>query len=71
MMHKDINHSQHISSHCDDTVNCSNDTIIKQEIKEEADEDVDEGQDVEDTNLDADHLVDCSQYVQVQMKLSK
>ena len=66
MMHKDINHSQ-----SDDTVNCSTATIINQECKEEADEDVDEGQDVEDTNLDTDHLVDCSQYVQVQMKLSK
>ena len=71
MMHKDINHSQHISAQSDDAVNCSTYTIINQECKEEADEDVDEGQDVEDTNLDADHLVDCSQYVQVQMKLSK
>jgi hypothetical protein len=42
----------------------STETDIKEEIKEE----VDEEQGFDDSNLDTDNLVYCSQYVQVQMK---
>ena len=45
----------------------STENYIKEEIKEEADEE----QGVEDSNLDTDNLVDCSEYVQVQMNLTK
>jgi hypothetical protein len=45
-------------------------TYIKEEIKEEVNES-DEGQDVDDSNLDTDNLVDCREYVQVQMNLTK
>ena len=37
----------------------STETYIKEEIKEE----VDEGQGFDDSNLDTDNLVDCSEYV--------
>ena len=40
---------------------------IKEEIKEE----VDEEQGFDDSNLDTDNLVDCSEFVQVQMNLTK
>ena len=43
---------------------------VKEEIKEEVNES-DEGQGVEDSNLDTDNLVDCSEYVSVQMNLPK
>ena len=36
---------------------------IKQEINE--------GQCVEDSNLDTDHLLDCSQYIQIEMNLTE
>ena len=49
------------------SVSYSIETYIKEEIKEE----VDEEQGVEDSNLDTDNLVDCSEYVQVQMNLTK
>ena len=39
---------------------------IKQEVKEE----LDEGNGVEDFNLDTDDVVDCSQYVKVQINLT-
>ena len=39
---------------------------IKEEVKEE-----DEGQGVDDSNLDTDNLVDCSEYVKVEMNFSK
>jgi uncharacterized Zn-finger protein len=42
-------------------------SYIKEEIKEE----VDEGQGVKDSNQDNDNLVDCSEYIQVQMNLPK
>ena len=43
---------------------------VKQEIKEEVlTEMYEEG--VEDSKLDTDNLVDCSEYVQVQMNLSE
>jgi hypothetical protein len=45
----------------------STETYIKEEIKEEVNES-DEEQGVYDSNLDTDNLVDCSEYVQVQMK---
>ena len=45
----------------------STETYIKEEIKGEADEE----QGFDDSNLDTDKLVDCSEYVQVQMKLTK
>ena len=41
-------------------------TYIKKEIKEEADEE----QGLDDSNLDTVNLVDCSEYVQVQMNLT-
>ena len=44
----------------------STENYIKKEIKQE----VDEGQGVEDSNLDTDNLVDCSEFVQVQMNLT-
>ena len=43
---------------------------VKEEIKEEVME-PDEGQGVEDSNLDTDIPADCSEYVQVQMNLTK
>ena len=43
-------------------------SIVEHEIKDEV---KDEGQVLEDFNLDTDNLVDCSQYVQVQMNLPK
>ena len=72
MMHKDINHSQHIPQSVEDPLLIDNYTGsgVEQEVKEEVNES-DEGQGVEDSTLDTDHLVDCSQYVQVQMNLSK
>ena len=42
---------------------------VKEDIKEELIES-DEGQGVEDSNLDTHNPVDCSQYVQVQMNLN-
>ena len=48
----------------------STETYIKQEIKEEVKE-VDEGQGFDDSNLDTNTFVDCSEYVQVQMNLTK
>ena len=45
------------------SISYSSETYIKQEIREE----VDEGQGIEDSNLDTDNLVDCSEYVQVKM----
>ena len=48
----------------------STESYCKQEIKEEVKE-LDDGQGAEDSNLDTDNLVDCSQYVQVEMNLSK
>ena len=41
-------------------------SIVKQEIKEESYERLG----FEDSNLDTDHLLDCSDYVQVQMNLT-
>ena len=52
------------------SISYSTETYIKQEIKEEVKE-VDEGQGFDDSNLDTDNLVDCSEYVQVQMNLPK
>ena len=49
------------------SISCSTETYIKKEIKEE----VDKEQGFEDSNLDTDNLVDCSEYVQVQMNLTK
>ena len=48
----------------------STESGVKQEIKEEVQE-FGEGQGVEDSNLDTDNLVDCSEFVQVQMNLPK
>ena len=47
-------------------ISYSTETYIKQEIKEEV-TDSDEEQGFDDSNLDTDNLVDCSEYVQVQM----
>jgi KRAB domain-containing zinc finger protein len=47
-----------------------NHVAVKQEIKEEVVES-DEGQGVDNSNLDTDNLVDCSQYLQVQMNFTK
>ena len=71
MMHKDINHSQNISQIYEDPspMNYYTESGVKEEIKEEVMES-DEGQGVEDDNLDTDNSVDCSQYVQVQMNLT-
>ena len=71
MMHKDINHSQPIPQSVEDPFTIDNYTGsgVKQEVKEEV-KVTDEGQGVEDSNLDTDHLVDCSQYVQVEMNLT-
>ena len=49
------------------SISYSTETYIKQEIKEE----VDEEKGFDDSNLDTDNLVDCSEYVQVQMNLPK
>ena len=65
MMHKDVNHTQHIHEQSIDTVNYNTNSSIKQEVKEEVKE-LDEGEGVNDSNL-----VDYSQYVQVQMNLTK
>ena len=46
----------------------STESYLKQEIKEEVKE-LDDG--AEDSNLDTGNLVDCSQYAQVEMNLSK
>ena len=72
MMHKDINHSQAISLSVEDPLPIDNYTGsgVRQEVKEEVKES-DEGQGVDDSNLDTDHLVDCSQYLQVQINLAK
>ena len=43
------------------SISYSTETDINEEIKEE----VDEEQGVDDSNLDSDNLVDCSEYVQV------
>ena len=51
-------------------VSFSTESGVKQEIKEDV-TDLDEGQGAEDSNLETDNLVDCSEYVQVQMKLTK
>ena len=53
----------------EESVDDPTESYIKLEIKEEAKE-MDEGQGVEDSNLYADSLVDCSEYVQVQMNLT-
>ena len=47
-----------------------NESVVKEEIKEEV-KDLDEEQGFDDSNLDTDNLVYCSQYVQVQMNLTK
>ena len=65
MMHKDVNHTQHIHEQSVDTVNYNTNSSIKQEVKEEVKE-LDEGEGVNDSNL-----VDYSQYVQVQMNITK
>ena len=72
MMHKDINHSQPIPQSVEDPLPIDNYTGsgVKQEVKKEVKE-LDEGQGVEDSNLDTDHLVDCSKYLQVEMNLTK
>ena len=49
------------------SISYSTETYIKQEIKEE----VDNEQVFDASNLDTDNLVDCSEYVQVQMDLTK
>ena len=49
------------------SISCSTETYVKNEIKEE----VDEEQGFDDSNLDTDNLVDCSEYVQVEMNLTK
>ena len=69
-MHKDINHSQNTSQIYEDplSMNDYTESGVKEEIKEEAIES-DEGQGVEDSNLDTDNPVDCSEYVQVLMNL--
>ena len=48
----------------------STEIVLKQEIKEEV-KDSDEEQGVEDSNVDTGNLVNCSEYVQVQMNLTK
>ena len=50
-------------------IDYNTESSVKQEIKEEVTE-LDEGQGVEDYDLDAEHNVDYSEYVQVQMNLS-
>ena len=52
------------------SISYSTENYIKEEIKEEVNE-FDEGQGVDHSNLDTDNLVDCSEYVQVQMNLTK
>jgi uncharacterized Zn-finger protein len=49
------------------SISLSTERYIKEEIKDE----VDEGQGFEDSNLATDNLVDCSEYIQVQMNLPK
>ena len=49
------------------SISYSTETHIKEEIKEEADEEQGFG----GSNLDTDNLVDCSEYVQVQLNLTK
>ena len=65
-MHKDINHSQNISQIYEDpsSIRYSTESGVKQEIKEEV-KDLDEEQGFDDSTLDTDNLVDCSEYVQV------
>ena len=71
MMHNDIYHPQNIpQSVKDPVINCYTDRSVKAEIKEEVKE-WDEGQCVEDSNLDTDNIVDCGQYVQVEMNMTK
>ena len=65
MMHKDVNHTQDIHEPSVDTVNYNTNSSIKQEVKEEVKE-LDEGEGFNDSNL-----VDYSQYVQVQMNITK
>ena len=48
----------------------STEIVAKQEIKEEV-KDLDEEQGGEDSNVDTGNLVNCSEYVQVQMNLTK
>ena len=67
MMHNDIYHPQNIPQSINDPVNCFTDSGVKQEIKEEVKE-WDEGQCVE---VSTDNLVDCGQYVQVEMNMTK
>ena len=64
MMHKDINHSQNIQPGGEDPSPLNNYTEsgVKEEIKEEVIESV-EVQGVEDSNLDTQNPVDCSEYV--------
>ena len=49
------------------TPNNYSESGIKHELKEE----VNEGQGVEDSNLDTGHLLDCSQYIQIEMNLTE
>ena len=49
------------------SLSISTETDINQEIKEE----ICEEQGLDDSNLDNDNLVDCSEYVQVQMNHTK
>ena len=58
MMHKDINHSQPIPQSVEDPLPIDNYTgsVVKQEVKDDVKES-DEGQGVDDSNLDTDHLV--------------
>ena len=68
MMHNDIYHPQNVlQSVKDPVINCYTDSGVKEEIKEEVKE-WDEGQCVEDST---DNLVDCGQYVQVKMNMTK
>ena len=70
LMHKDINHSQNISQiyEVPSPMNDYTESGVKEEIKEEIIES-DDRQGVEDSNLDTENLVDCSEYIQVQMNL--
>jgi hypothetical protein len=65
---KEEDKTEKIKENVDDpsSINYSTETYIKQEIKEEV-TDSDEEQGFDDSNLDTDNLVDCSEYVQVQM----
>ena len=65
---EEIKEEESVDDHA--SISYSTETYIKEEIKEEGKE-VDEGQGVDDSNLDTYNLVDCSEYVQVQSNLTK